>query len=220
MPGIRFVSCHSPGFDTSAVSFLPLPFPRKIGIGYFCHVELLGPRRQGTGSDWSLGKNPFQVICPPETKLQRWDAVLPGTLFATLYFVFLLPSFFYSTYFPCLLSLRLESYVQMILILDTVHLCVLSDLKTWSKRKDKKPLTWGVLIYYHLLCHAHICQSFTFFLHKQLFCFHSFLLNAWCCSLCILLILFWVKVLNQSKTYSWNEVPACWNLSHLLGWNL
>lgn len=88
MLGIRFVSCHSPRLDKFTVSFLPLPSSRKIGIDYFCHLKFLGPRRQGIGRDWLLGKNVFQVICPPQMKLQRQDAVLPGTLIATPYFVF------------------------------------------------------------------------------------------------------------------------------------
>lgn len=122
MLGIRFLSRHSPRLDKFTVSLLPLPSPRKIGIDYFCHLEFLGPRRQGRGSNGLLGKNLFQVICPPQMKMQRWDAVLPGTLIATLYFVFLHPSFFYSAVFHLLLSLKLESYMQMITMLDTVHL--------------------------------------------------------------------------------------------------
>ena len=157
MPGIRFVSCHAPRLDTFTVSFLPLPSPRKIGIDYFCHLELLGPRRQGIGSNWPLGKNLFQVICPPQMKMQRWDAVLPGTLIATLYFVFFHPSFFYSACFPPPVVIEAEVLHTNDSYIRHYSPCALSELETWPKRKEnKKPLTWGVLINYHLLCHAHL----------------------------------------------------------------
>lgn len=75
-------------------------------------------------------------------------------------------------------------------------------------KNNKKPPTWGVLINYHLLCHAHIYQSLKLFLHRQLFCFHSWLWSAWCCSLYILLILFWVKVSIDSK-HTAEMKPQC-----------
>lgn len=122
MPGIRFVSCHLAKIDTFTVLFLPLASARKIGIDYFCHLVFQGPRRQGIGSDWPLGKNLFQVICSSQVKMQAWDPELPGTLTATLDFVFFLLCFFRSACFPPPVELNVESYNQSTPLLDAVHL--------------------------------------------------------------------------------------------------
>lgn len=62
--------------------------------------------------------------------MQRWDAVLPGTLIATLSFVVLHPSFFYSACFPPPVVIEAgvlhadDSYVRR------YSACALSELET------------------------------------------------------------------------------------------
>lgn len=76
-----------------------------------------------------------------------------------------------------------------------------------------------MLTNYHLLCHAHICQSLKLFLCRKHFPFNS---SLWSIAAFAYFQYHseWKLSLIQNQTYSQNVMPVCSSLSHLLGWNL
>lgn len=104
---------------------------------------------KGIGRDWPFGMNLFQVIAPPMWKCKHG---IQGSQALSLqhWTLCFLPYFFCSACFPPPVEMKLQSYKQMIPLLDAAHLV------PWSIQNRNTPPTSDVLLNKHLLCHQHI----------------------------------------------------------------